>query len=256
MFKQLNDLRKKFNKSTRGGIDFVGNIGPLAQVGSALIGATAAGKAAKASQRGTDLKKLRKESEAAGFNPLTVLRTTGGQGFNKGSSGALASASFWSSFANSAGQIVEQFDPYRQEMRRLDLAQAQASLANTKASTKAMGIKAPLQSIGPGDVEIKYIPGTNIEVGTNLFKISIKDLVTIPAEYFEQEYGEIGAEVFGFVRMGMDLNKAIAAANAIRRDLQQNLSGRNNPRTTPRRAPILQKELEPVGLRGDRQRNR
>jgi hypothetical protein len=237
----------------------MGWIVPALQTATALVGAKASSDAAKASQRGTDLKKLRKEAEAAGFNPLTVLRATGGQGFNKGSSGALASAAFWSSFANSAGEIAEQFDPYRQEMRRLDMAQAEASLANTKASTKAMGVKAPLQSFGPGGVEIKYIPGTNVEVGTNLLKIPLKDLVTIPAEYFEQEYGEIGAEVFGFVRMGMDLNKAIAAANAIRRDAQQNLSGRNNPRTTPRKAPILQKELEPNsvgGLRGDRRRNR
>ena len=82
----LEKQRKLFNKATGGGVDFVGNIGPLAQVGSALIGAKASGDAAKASQRGTDLKKLRKEAEAAGFNPLTVLRATGGQGFKKGSS--------------------------------------------------------------------------------------------------------------------------------------------------------------------------
>jgi hypothetical protein len=93
---------------------------PALQMGAALIGAKASGDAAKASQRGTDLKKLRKEAEAAGFNPLTVLRATGGQGFNKGSSGALASASFWSSFANSAGQIAGQFDLHKREMQRLD----------------------------------------------------------------------------------------------------------------------------------------
>jgi len=97
---------------------------PALQVGAALIGAKAASDAAKARENtptGTDLKKLRKEAEAAGFNPLTVLRSTGGQGFNKqGSSGALASASFWSSFANSAGRIAGQFDPHKREMQRLD----------------------------------------------------------------------------------------------------------------------------------------
>lgn len=128
----LEKQRKRFNKATGGGIDFIGDIGPLAQVGSALIGASAAGKAAKASQRGTDLKKLRKEAEAAGFNPLTVLRASGGQGFNKGSSGALASASFWSSFANSAGQIAAQFDPHKRKMQRLDLDIAKETLWNMK----------------------------------------------------------------------------------------------------------------------------
>lgn len=105
---------------------------PALQVGSALIGAKASSDAAKASQRGTDLKKLRKEAEAAGFNPLTVLRATGGQGFNKGSSGALASASFWSSFANSAGQIAGQFDPLKK-------AQREANLAETRAQTAYLG---------------------------------------------------------------------------------------------------------------------
>lgn len=105
---------------------------PALEMGAALIGAKASGDAAKASQRGTDLKKLRKESEAAGFNPLTVLRATGGQGFNKGSSGALASASFWSSFANSAGQIAGQFDPLRK-------AQREANLAETRAQTAYLG---------------------------------------------------------------------------------------------------------------------
>ena len=105
---------------------------PALQAGAALIGAKASGDAAKASQRGTDLKKLRKEAEAAGFNPLTVVRATGGQGFNKGSSGALASASFWSSFANSAGQIAGQFDPLRK-------AQREANLAETIAQTKYLG---------------------------------------------------------------------------------------------------------------------
>ncbi len=105
---------------------------PALQMGAALIGAKASGDAAKASQRGTDLKKLRKEAEAAGFNPLTVLRATGGQGFNKGSSGALASASFWSSFASSAGQIASQFDPHKQMMRRYDAEIAKETLWNMK----------------------------------------------------------------------------------------------------------------------------
>ncbi len=114
---------------------------PALQMGAALIGAKASGDAAKASQRGTDLKKLRKESEAAGFNPLTVLRATGGQGFNKGSSGALASASFWSSFANSAGQIARQFDPYEKRRKQLDMINTIANIKYTGALTKEVGKK-------------------------------------------------------------------------------------------------------------------
>jgi hypothetical protein len=114
----------------------MGWIVPALQTAAALIGAKAAGDAAKANQRGTDLKKLRKEAEAAGFNPLTVLRATGGQGFNKGSSGALASASFWSSFANSSGQIVSQFDPQRKADKALDRLQRIADIDNTRMNTR------------------------------------------------------------------------------------------------------------------------
>jgi hypothetical protein len=109
-------------------------------MGAALIGAKASSDAAKASQnKGIDLKKLRKEAEAAGFNPLTVLRATGGQGFNKGSSGALASASFWSSFANSAGQIAGQFDPLRKAQREANLAETRAQTAYLGSLTSANG---------------------------------------------------------------------------------------------------------------------
>ena len=114
---------------------------PALQVGAALIGAKASSDAAKASQRGTDLKKLRKEAEAAGFNPLTVLRATGGQGFNKGSSGALASASFWSSFANSTGQIARQFDPMEKRRKQLDMINTIANIKYTGALTKEVGKK-------------------------------------------------------------------------------------------------------------------
>ena len=113
---------------------------PALQMGAALIGAKASSDAAKASQnKGIDLKKLRKEAEAAGFNPLTVLRATGGQGFNKGSSGALASASFWSSFANSAGQIAGQFDPLRKAQREANLAETRAQTAYLGSLTSANG---------------------------------------------------------------------------------------------------------------------
>ena len=51
-------------------------------------------------QGGTDLGKLRREAEANGFNPLTVLRATGGQGFynNQIPMGRLSSDAFFNTF--------------------------------------------------------------------------------------------------------------------------------------------------------------
>jgi len=54
----------------------------------------------KKQDNGTDLGKLRSEALANGFNPLTVLRATGGQGFYKNEipMGRLSSDAFFNTF--------------------------------------------------------------------------------------------------------------------------------------------------------------
>lgn len=114
-----------------------GGLGAFADAESASERARKANKiaeqqAAKA-RNFNHLKKLRNDAEEAGFNPLTALRATGGQGFSHGGSQAtLASADFWSSFANSAGQIAVHFDPHEQMMRRYDAEIAKETLWNMK----------------------------------------------------------------------------------------------------------------------------
>jgi hypothetical protein len=112
----------------------------LGKLALGAFGAVQTAKAAKsqANASQTDLKKLRDDAEASGFNPLTVLRATGGQGFNKGASGVLASATFWGNFANAGQTALNDFDPYNQKRKELDMQQAQASLNNTLASTQLM----------------------------------------------------------------------------------------------------------------------
>lgn len=53
-------------------------IGAIAQVGSSLIGSILGRK--KKTSSSLDLKKLRQDAVDAGFNPLTVLQSTGGSG--------------------------------------------------------------------------------------------------------------------------------------------------------------------------------
>ena len=81
-------------------------------VGGAMVGGAAGAKAGyeigdqfddrkpKLQQSGTDLKKLRSEAVANGFNPLTVLRATGGQGFYRDQipMGRLSSDAFFNAF--------------------------------------------------------------------------------------------------------------------------------------------------------------
>jgi len=108
------------------------------QIAAAAIGAFGARKSAKA-MRGAndlDLAKLRREAEENGFNPLTVLRATGGQGSTKGPSGKLASGAFFQTFAQGIPSILEA--NYDKKMKQAQLTNLNASTDNLLASTKSM----------------------------------------------------------------------------------------------------------------------
>ena len=104
-------------------------------IASAAIGALGARKTAKAMQGANDLDlaKLRREAEQNGFNPLTVLRATGGQGSTKGPSGNLASGAFFQTFAQGIPSILEA--NYNKKMKDAQLSSVLASTQLTKAST-------------------------------------------------------------------------------------------------------------------------
>lgn len=73
-----------------------------------------------------NLKKLSADAQASGFNPLTVLRATGGSGFyNNPNAGALASSAFWGSMATS--QKSNYKDAYTAQMENNDLKQIKES---------------------------------------------------------------------------------------------------------------------------------
>lgn len=108
------------------------------QLAAATIGALGARKTAKA-MRGAndlDLAKLRREALANGFNPLTVLRATGGQGSTKGPSGNLASGAFFQTFAQGIPSILEA--NYNKKMKQAQLSNINASTQNLLASAKSM----------------------------------------------------------------------------------------------------------------------
>jgi len=66
----------------------------------------------------TDLVKLRNEAERAGFNPLTALRATGGQGFQRGYAGGLSSANFYTALGNGITNYTD--GAYQQKARDLE----------------------------------------------------------------------------------------------------------------------------------------
>jgi len=107
----------------------------VGKIAAAGLGALGAYKSAKA-MRGAndlDLEKLRREAEQNGFNPLTVLRATGGQGSTKGPSGGLSSGAFFKTFAQGIPSILEA--NYNKKMKDAELSSVLASTQLTKAST-------------------------------------------------------------------------------------------------------------------------
>lgn len=74
--------------------------GPAGAKAGYEIGSSFDDRKPKLQQSGTDLAKLRREAQDNGFNPLTVLRATGGQGFARDQipMGRLSSDAFFNAF--------------------------------------------------------------------------------------------------------------------------------------------------------------
>ena len=141
--------------------------------GGAMMGGSAGAKAGyeigsafddrkpQAPQTGTDLGKLRRDAVANGFNPLTVLRATGGQGFYRDQvpMGRLSSDVFFNAF--------DAYDNYKNKnlavsdttndgmMYGSQVAQTTSPTDNSQPKL-AFG-NSPLYSVRPTEIENDYI---------------------------------------------------------------------------------------------------
>jgi hypothetical protein len=104
------------------------------QVAAAVIGAAASHAAAKEQRKqaiadqDNQYVRMRNAAQRAGFNPLTVMRATGGQGFT-----GLPVISKAAAFGNAAAGIFDAvrqapIDKYNKEVRDLELKQRKADL--------------------------------------------------------------------------------------------------------------------------------
>ena len=185
------------------------------QIAGALIGAYGARRNAKA-MRGAndlDLEKLRREAEENGFNPLTVLRATGGQGSTKGPTGNLSSGAFFQAFAQGIPSILEA--NYNKKMKAAQLEninlqneQMTAQIAGLNNPYKPMdGFLDPEKRIDGDDRYFTKSDGTPTEIlrGTNLMELTYDQIRQIPAQQFEDEYGDLASMEFGVLRLGSDV---------------------------------------------------
>lgn len=175
--------------------------------GGAMIGGAAGAKAGyeigsafddrkpQLQQSGTDLKKLRSEAQANGFNPLTVLRATGGQGFYRDQvpMGRLSSDAFFNafdayqSFQNKNTPVIDEpkieidydnFTEYKQggvkipELRKLNsesvLSPLTYEVVNIDGNHTSSTVKPLWHQFMLTDGEIIELPAEELEWG-NLF---------------------------------------------------------------------------------------
>lgn len=100
----------------------------MASVASSLIGGS------KKTTNTVDYKKLVRDAEAAGFNPLTALRNGGAAGFTTTSTPALSGIA---DALGTAGNFLANFDPMADDRREQEYELVQAQIANLNASTAA-----------------------------------------------------------------------------------------------------------------------
>jgi len=167
----------------------------------------------KRQDNGTDLGKLRREAVANGFNPLTVLRATGGQGFYKNEipMGRLSSDTFFNTFDRikqrqydklpASDEIKEPLNPYRDLEGFLD------------PEHKVDGTKRYFKKEDGTDTEI--------EIGTNIFELSFDQIKKIRAEDLEEQYGDLAQIVFGVIRLGADIVDVTQQKAAIKKAIEK-----------------------------------
>lgn len=141
--------------------------------------------------------RMRNAAQRAGFNPLTVLRATGGQGFT-----GLPVISKAAAFGNAAAGIFdavrqEPIEKYNAEIRELEKTQRKETIKNTRANTAYTGVLANNATKVLKDEYAGYGDKIPVKYGMKSFHIPLemaKRLGIKPNSYVST--GEV-AELFG-----------------------------------------------------------
>lgn len=128
--------------------------GPLIGAGAQLLG----GLFSKPAKNRTDFVQMRKDAEAGGFNPASVLRAGGAAGYGYTHGGVSPIGAALASFGSSVAQMS--FDPLDTDRKVLENRLLGAQIANTEASTTAMSRAPVAVSYTGGDPMQGYSPGS------------------------------------------------------------------------------------------------
>lgn len=167
------------------------------------------------------LSHLVEDAEAAGFNPLTVLRAGGGASYNAGAAMAplsrpapvkqapLGAGAYMGQAVSQFGRdFMANFDPFQDDKRELESQLVAAQIANLNASTarlQSQSFNVPVRTAGATEQT-----GPNLTRGWDdpTAMKPLMDMNGVPinigpgsaAEDWEQEYGEVAGELEGLPR--------------------------------------------------------
>lgn len=127
-------------------LPFLAALAPFAPLIGGAIGAVGSFLSAQEANKpktqtgSIDLMRLRADAEAAGFNPLTIIRGGGLAGYANTTFSGGGFSPFGEALSTfGSGVAAWQYDPYSQQRQAMEFKLAQAQLDNLNASTAALG---------------------------------------------------------------------------------------------------------------------
>ena len=119
-----------------------------------------------------DYKRMVRDAEAAGFNPLTALRNGGAAGFSVTSTGAAPlSARIADGVSGGVQNFLANFDPHKDQQRELETRVVEAQLANLQADTALKTVKfgnVPTYTASP----VKLVMGSGVKKGQTFTSVA------------------------------------------------------------------------------------
>lgn len=133
-------------------------VGPAITAVGGVISSLFGGK--KKTENRVNYQQMVADAEAAGFNPLTVLRNGGSAGYMQTAHPGLSSGEVIGQALGNVGNFLADFDPYADDKRELASRLAEAQIANLNASTATMFPPAPGK---PGSFNVPSWGAANVE---------------------------------------------------------------------------------------------
>lgn len=144
-----------------------------------------------------DLKRLRADAEAAGFNPLTIIRGGGLSGFSRSEMSAAPDMRLSNAFSAFGGAIAgASWDPYgaARSKTELRLMEAQiADFARRGSAPSGMSFSTPKAKVTGDSAILRTTDGRAWTTGPGS-----------PAGDVQQEYGELAGDLYGIERYLVD----------------------------------------------------